>query len=373
MMNKTRNINLNQLMTLMILFLIGGSALASTGRYSGQDVWIVILVGGAIGALLFTMYLRISKLHDYKEFPTILKSCFGKYLGICLTFIYAGFFLFRTFSIGNFMSTMAQQTLMYGASTRLVITLLLATVIFASIHGLTSISRSSEIFFIIIIICLLPFLMSVFTNGTFKTANLVPVLAEGFPRIGQDISRIVFFPFGELVVFLMIFPYMKKSENKQILKRGYIAISIAVLLMIAIDLTTVALIGASLTSSFEYSFFNAMQLAGMNGLLERLDPLAVVIMVVSEYFKLVLFFFSTLLAIQALNKKFEFKYILILISFIIFIFAPLVNFEQLDFLLETMPFKILPIFELVIPVIILIISEIKHRKQKKSAHTEQLT
>jgi len=366
MNNNTRQINLNQLTTLIMLFLIGGSALSSSARYSGQNVWIVLLIAGFFGAVLFSMFHRISKVHQHTGLPDILKSTFGNYLGTAILFIYAGFFLFRTLSIGNYMSTMAQETLMLGASHRVVVTMLVITVMISVHYGLNVIGRTSEIFLFIILICMLPFLLAIFTSDVFKTENLIPVLAEGMPGIAQDVIRTTFFPYGELVVFLMLFPYIAAKENNGILKRSYIAIVISMVLMIAINLTTVALIGATLTSNFEYSFFNAMQLAGLRGFLERLDPLAIIIMVTGEYFKLVIYFFITVLAFQALNKRFNFKIVLALISVLILIFAPVVNVHETGFMINVMPFRILPIFEFALPLLIWIVSEIRFRKKNQN-------
>lgn len=371
MNHNTRQINLNQLTTLMMLFLIGGSALSSTARYSGQNVWIVLLFAGLFGAILFTIYHRISKIHHYKGFPDILKSTFGKFIGTVILLIYAGFFFFRIISVGNYMTALAQETLMFGANQRVVIVMLLTTTFISILYGLNVIGRSSEIFLFIIIICLMPFLLTVFSSGAFKAENLTPVLVEGAPGIIQDIIRTTFFPYGELVVFLMLFPYVTPKENqKSILKRCYIAITIAVILMIAIDLTTVALLGADLTSNFEYSFYNAMQLAGLKGFLERLDPLAIVIMVAAEYFKLVIYFFCATLAFQALHKKFNFKIVLSFLTITIFFLAPLIKIHETGFLLDVMPFKILPIFQVAIPFLIWIVSEIRFRK--KNHNNQQL-
>ena len=365
MNHNTRQINLNQLSALIMFFLIGGSALSSTARYAGQNVWIVLLAAGSFGAIFFTIYYRISKIHNYQGLPDILKESFGRFLGTAILFIYASFFLFRTISGGNYMSAMAQETLMYGASHRIVIFMLLITVVIGTLYGLNVIGRSSEIFLFITIICLIPFLLAVFTSSTFKTENLIPILAEGVPGIAHDVARTTFSPYGELVVFLMLFGYISPKENKNILKRTYITIAIAVLLMIAIDLTIVALIGTDLTSNFEYPFYNAMQLAGISGFLERLDLLAIVIIVTTGYVKLVVYFYVTILAFQALHKRFNFKIMTILISILIFFIAPSLKVHETGFMMNTIPLKILPIFELAIPLLIWIVSEIRLRKKDK--------
>jgi len=366
MNHNTRQISLNQLTALIIFFLIGGAALSSTARTSGQNVWLVVLIAGFIGTILFTMYYRISKIHQHQGLPDILKSTLGKFLGTTILLAYAGFFLFRTISVGNYVSAMAHQTLMLGANPRIVIVMLMVAVTSSTLYGLNVIGRSSEIFIFIVFMCMLPFLLAIFTSGIFNAENLIPVLAEGAPGIAKDVLRTVFFPYGELVVFLMLFPYIVVKNNKSILKRSFIAIAISVTLMIAINLTTVALIGATLTTNFEYSFFNAMQLAGLKGFLERLDPLAIIIMVTSEYFRLVIYFFVTVLAFQALHKKFNFKIVLALLTILIYFIAPVVNVHDTDFIMDTMPFRILPIFELALPLLIWIVSEIRFRKKNHS-------
>ncbi|MCL1991048.1 MAG: endospore germination permease [Defluviitaleaceae bacterium] len=361
--HNTRQLSLNQLTTIIILFLIGGSAFSSTGRYSGQNVWIVLLIAGFFGAGLFTIFHRINTLHHNQGLPDILKSTFGQILGTVILFAYACFFFFRTLSVGNYMSAMAQQTLMFGVNHRVVITMLIITVVVCTLHGLTAIGRSSEVFLFLILLCMLPFLLAIFTSSVFKMENLIPILAEGVPSIVKDVTRNTFFPFGELVIFLMLFPYLVTPESKGVLKRSYISIAIAVLLMIAINLTIVALIGATLTSNFEYPFYNAMQLAGLTGFLERLDPLSVVIMVVGEYFKLVIYFFVTVLAFQALNKRFNFKIVLTLLAILCFFVAPIVHVHETGFMMDVVPFRILPIFELALPLLIWIVSEIRFRKK----------
>ena len=59
---KTSRISLNQMSALMVLYLIGSATLTNIGRMSGQNIWIVLLCGGGIGAVLFTIFYRISRL-----------------------------------------------------------------------------------------------------------------------------------------------------------------------------------------------------------------------------------------------------------------------------------------------------------------------
>ena len=360
----TRKINLNQLMILMVMFLIGGSTLANVGRYVGQNIWIVLLCGSFLGSILFTIHYRISKLHQHKGLPDILRDCFGKWFGSFLMIVYSGYFFFRTILLGNGMSEMASQTLMLGTPHRLIALMLLITVIVGSLYGLNVVGRSSEIFFFITLIALIPFFDAFFSREIFKYQNLMPLLENGITGIQRDVFRVFLFPYGDLVIFLMFFQFISKKQRQNILKRSYIAIAIATLLMITINTITVAILGSSLVQNLAHPFYNAMELAAGNNFLDRIDSLAVIIVVVTTYFKLVLYFYTTILMIQSLSKKFNFKWVLWLNALVIFIVSPYIRLNQPDVLLNTIPFKVLPIFNLVIPILIWIISEIKYRKRK---------
>lgn len=364
-MKQLQKVNLNQMMTLMILFLT--SALATTAKHAGQNVWITLLISGIGGALIITLCYRLSHLHGHKDLAHILRACFGTFLGKVVLLVYACFFFIRTISVGNFMSAMAQQTLMFGANHNVVVLLLIFTITLTSLYGLNAIGRSSEIFLVITVLCLIPFATTVFSSRMFNTENLVPILAEGLPGIAKNTARAFFLPYSELIVFLGIFPYVAfgEGQSNKILKRSYIAIVVSLVLLITMNLITVALLGANLTLNFEYAFYNAMQLAGMNGLLQRLDALAIIIMVVTSYFKLVIYFFVTILTFQTLSKRFKFKWVVAVISVLIFFVSPLIKGSS-QFTYETVPFKILPPFTVVIPLIAYLISEAKHRFKKTS-------
>ena len=366
-MTDSKQLNHNQLMTLMILFTI--SAFAKTSKFAGQNIWIIMGSSGLAGLVLLTVYYRLSKLNDFKNLADIFKASFGKYIGKLILIIYAGFFFFRMVSVGNFMTAMAQQTLMFGASPRLVVFLLLITIVITSYYGLNAIGRSSEILLILTLLCTVPFFYTIFTPRIFNMENLVPILAEGVPGIARDTARSFFLPYSELMVFLALFPFVahKNNDSRKMLKRTYIALIVSMLIIVSIDMITVAVLGASLVATFEYPFYNAMQLAGgSTGVLQRLDTLAIMIMVFTHYFKLVIYFYVTLLTVQSISKRFTFKWVLFIVAFVTFFVAPLITANSTEMIYETLPFKILPPFTVVVPFIAYLISEVKHRKKKKS-------
>lgn len=355
----------------MALFILEGPGLTNAVRAGGQNAWIHLLFSGVIGCLLFTVYYRISKLHQHQGLPDILKNCFGKWLGSFLIVVYGGFFLFRSIMVGNIMSNKAQETLMHGAPHRLVIILLLGAIMFGSLYGLRAIGRSAEILFFIIIVCTILFCVSASSPKVFKLDNLRPLLEYGIQDLKENVFRDLVFFYGDLIVFLAMLQYVSKKQKKDILKRSYFAIIIGTLILIVISVVTVAILGSSLTQSFTTPFYHAMQVAGASGLLNRLDPLAIFIIVVSAYFRIIVYFYAAILAIQSLSQKFNFKWTLWFVSIGIFLASPYIKIG-VHFQYQTVPFKILPVFSLALPSLMWIVSEIKnYRKAKNLALTQK--
>jgi len=361
----TRRINLNQLTVLIILYLIGGTAIANVGKHSSQDIWVVILISSILGGGLLILYHRLSQLNEYKGLPEIFRACLGKGLGTWVIIIYASFFLLRIFLLATSLAEMAQLTLMYGESQKVILAVLLITVVYCSLYGINAIGRSAEIFFGVIILCLIPFFISVFSNGLFKYDNLIPIFAVGTIKIRQDIFRTFLFPFGELILFLMLFQFIPKKESHKILKRSCIALFIGTLIIVLIEVMNLALLGSDLVTNFKYPFYNAMQLATLRGLIDRLDPLAIIIIIISGYFKLVLYFYAGTITIQSLNKKFKYKWVLLIVALGIFFVAPYIEYDKTNFLVSTLPYKIMTFIELGIPILLWLISEVKNYQQTK--------
>ena len=362
----SREINGNQLMALMVLFLIASAMLSNVGGDAGPNVWIVILISTSLGIFLYLMYCRISKLNNYQGLSNILRNTLGKFLGTFVLFSYAVFFFIRCLMVGNALTDMAQQSLMIGADQRGVMNLFLIVIVFSSLYGFKIIGRSSEIFLAVLIGALIPFFVTVLYTGVFKPINLVPILAHGLKGLEHDILRVFFFPFGEILVFLMFFHYIPKNQKNDIKKKGCFGILIASFLMIAVDATTLGILGPDLTKNFQYPFYNAMQLAGLRGLHERLDPLAGIIILLSSYIKSIVYYYATILAFESLSVKFNFKWVLGIVTVLIYLLAPYVRLEQYKRVhLDILPLRIYPIFQLAIPLLLWLISEIKFYKREK--------
>ena len=265
----------------MVLFLIASPTLTMVGRVSGQDVWIVILIASVIGTLLFLIFHRISYLHSYVSLSSIIQDSFGKWLGGLIVLSYAIYFLYMATGLLKSTGDMIQFTLLPGSSIYLVNGLLMITLIYGMILGINAIGRSSELLFYVVILLLIPLIFCVLTTDIVKFNQFLPILEKGFYGIRRDIYTVTLLPFGELICFLAVFPLIPGNNQSSILKISLISIILGTLIIVMIDVLNVGILGPSLAKGFIYPFYNAMKMVGVGVVFERLDPIAILILMMT--------------------------------------------------------------------------------------------
>lgn len=362
----TSRVNVNQMLTLLVLFLSSSAALVSVGRFSGQNIWIANLISGGLGVILYTIYYRISKINGFKGLPDILRSTFGKWIGGMIIIAYAGYFLYLTTGLLKSMADMVQATLMIDVNTVLVAALLMIPVIYGLSLGFNTVGRSSELLFYVVCLCFLPLVISIITSDIFKIDNLFPILEDGFSSLYKDIYTTLVFPFGEAITFLFIFPLIPEDKKGRILKYSYAAITIATLILTGIDVINIGILGPTLTKNFIYPFFNSMKMVGVSVLFERVDPLAIIILMTGCFFKVSIYFYAGLRCIESMIGRFSYRQLALPLGLIlVFLTAYLGNNHVADIYrtIVVNPKLLLPMFELAIPALFWIISEIKYKKR----------
>lgn len=365
---KTSRISLNQMFCLMFLFLIASATLSNVGRNSGQNVWIVLLVAAMIGCVLFAVYHRISYLHGYNSLGSILKDVFGKVIGSLVVIAYSGYFLYLAIRLFNSIGNMVEFTLMPSASRFLILGLMMLVVLYGLMVGINSIGRTSELLVYVVLISLIPLIGSVFTSDIFKLDNFFPILEKGWAGIYEEIFRVTMFPFGELIAFLVIFPLIPTKQNSKIKKYGYISLICGCFTLIVIDVINVGILGPDLTYNFVYPFYNSMKMVGMDVFFERLDPLAIIILITTCFFKFSIYFYAGVNCLSSLSKKIQYRYLLIPIGVLMVIICPFLSPNQVSNLEQVLTINthyVSPIFQLAIPSVIWLISEIKYHKHPK--------
>lgn len=346
-----------QLSMLIIGFIFGSSAILNPSVGAGQDAWLAYLLGLSGGLLLMGIYVLIARLNPEKTLIEILRTSFGKYIGSIIAVFYIWYFIhlavlvLRNFSEYMSISVYAETPIIFIIiSYALVIAYLVKS-------GLEVMGRLGEI--MVPLLPLMVFFLFLSLIPVYDISNFSPFLGQGIKPVLKTAFSIVTFPFGETVLFLMIFPYLNKKEN--IFKTAYLSILIAGLILINITVRDLMVLGPDMLFRTVFPPAISTKLIPFG----NLDPLIAVNLLIGGGAKISICLYAAVTGItQLLNLKnyklFVLPALTIIVTLSIWIYDNVL--QMIYWAADIYPYYAIP-FQVIIPVIILVISLIRKAEE----------
>ncbi|MBP3039536.1 GerAB/ArcD/ProY family transporter [Bacillaceae bacterium Marseille-Q3522] len=358
-----------QLFTLMVLFEIGTSIVVGVGFEAGQDAWIAILLGTAGGLVIFSMYIYL-----YSRFPDVpltsyLEKILGKIAGRILAVIYISYFLYLAARVLRDFADLITTTILYETPPLAIVIMSMVTIIFASYLGFEVIARTSEIFFPWVMLFGILFTLFIMMTGTPKFENMLPVLENGWvPVLKTAFPTIVFFPFGEIIIFTLFFPLVNNIRHG--ILAGYSALLFSAFILLIVSMLIISVLGPFLAKISTIPLLVTVGKGSVGDFLQRLDAIALILMCIGGFFKCTIFFYGAVEGFSNLIKKPELnKYTIPVMAITVIFMSFLIAdnyFQHLFIGLKVIPLYFdLPLF-MVIPLILVFIVIIKKKVAKKN-------
>jgi spore germination protein KB len=165
-------------------------------------------------------------------------------------------------------------------------------------NGIETFTRTAEIFlpwvmfFFLIMVVLLP--------PQFQPDYVVPVLGYGIQPVLRAVIPLISTPYMELVVFLLIIPYI--SHSQKIGKAFLVGTLIGGVLLIIISLLSILVLGADLTARHMYPSYSLAKKISIGAFLQRLEVFMAGIWFITIYFKLAISFYASVMTTAELFK-----------------------------------------------------------------------
>lgn len=87
-------------------------------------------------------------------------------------------------------------------------------VVYTVRKGIEVLARSGELFFVLENLLFMTFILLIVVSGMIHLNNLKPVFeTSGVEMMKMAFTETIYFPFGEIIVFLMIFPYLNEPQR----------------------------------------------------------------------------------------------------------------------------------------------------------------
>jgi len=359
-----------QLVFLIVMFVFGSTIIVGMGFDAKQDAWLVILLGMLAGIVLYVLYTHLHKLYPHAHITTYSTLILGKYLGYIVAWAYIIYFFYLSARVLRDFSDLIVITIL--RETPLIVIMLLFTVVivYSCTLGFETIARTSEIFFPYVLAAGLLFVFFLFVTGIPQVENLQPPLEKGWLDIlKKTFPKSVSFPFGELVVFTMLFPYLNKEENAR--KLGIQAILISTFILIITNITILASLGPDLAKRSVVPLLDTVSLVNIQGIVQRIDPIVIILMVIVGVFKIVLFFLAAFIGLHdVLPKLKKTKRLLTssVLGVLLITIALLMSQSYIEHVfvgLNIVPPYIHVPMQIIIPTILVLIAHLRGMKNRK--------
>lgn len=367
-MKKFENISGFQLFLWMLTFTFGDMSIlnSAVGYGAGQDSWIAFTFAWIIGIFLMLIYMKIVKLNPSKTVIDMLKDCFGKFLGTFIGFCYVVYFTYagslvvREFGEYIYIVNFPDTPIIF------LMTLLILLSSYAVKCGPETIARIVGIlgfifplFILIVSLLLIPHL---------DFSNIFPIFENGWNPILRGTLSSVAFPFGELVIFLMIYSTTNKDEN--IKKAAFSALIIGGAIILAALLRDIMVLGPTLIENLTFPAQTSSELIPDP---INISPLVAVNLLIGSSVETATYLYASSKAVTQLLKLKDFRpFVLPMASLLLLLSMWNYHsvFEFFSSVSEVYVFFAVP-FQIIIPFLILIISWIKQHLLMKTPQAQR--
>lgn len=282
-------INMRQLFVLIVLFEHGSAIVIPLGASAKQDAWIAILLSLVLGLLLILVYERLFHYYPDQPLTSYVTHIVGKPLGKVLAVLYITYFFHITARVlrdfGELLLTFA-----YPETPLFVLNALMAmTVMYGAYKGIEVLARTGELLYTLLHILEVVGFLLVIASGVVDLTQIQPVLEEGWKRVWKTVfTETLYVPFGEMIVFTMLFPYLNRPEKaRRAAVAGMVLTGINLAIIMVVN---TAVLGADAVSRSSFPLLDTIRRIRVAHFLERLDVFFMVALVIGGFLKSPSFF-----------------------------------------------------------------------------------
>lgn len=363
-----------QLFVLVSLFEMGSALVVGIGASANQDAWLAILLGLSGGLLLFIVYHQLYVFYPTLPLTSYVQKITGKFIGRILAFLYIIYFIYIAARVlrdfGELLVTSTyERTPMFVIST-----LMMITIFYAVYKGFEVIARVGELYFLLVYFLAIAGFILIIVSGLIHMSNLLPMLENGLkPVVKTTLTQTLTFPFGEMVVFSMFYPYL--NDSKKVRKVGMAAMVLSGINLAITMAINIAVLGTDIVSRSPFPLLSTISKIEIAEFIEHLDVLFMLYLVIGGFFKVTIFFYAATLGISNLFGIKDQRQVCLPMGLIILFISMTIAPNYAEHIQEGI--KVVPIYihwpmQIIIPITLLLIALLKRRKKSTvSKNVEQ--
>lgn len=322
MKQKDVAISVRQFTIFVSFYIIGSSIILIPSLLTiqaKQDAWMSALLAMAIAVMLIYGYRKLIEMFPDKTIIEMNEAVFGKWIGKAVSLLYVTYFVFLTAlvtrTLGDFMVT---QILVQTPMEVIHLLFLLVRVMGVRL-GLEVLARTAEIFFpAVLLFCLLVLL---FLLPNYEIENFQPVFENGILSIWKGTWTFLGIPIFDLIVLLMITPYVRKEERSR-LRKGFFIGTIGGCAVVSLFLVLcLAVLGVDFTARNTYPTYILGKRIAIGHFLERIEGMVAILWVMTIFFKMTICYFASVLALAQIFRLRDYKCLILPLCYTIMVYS----------------------------------------------------
>ncbi|MCB2293557.1 endospore germination permease [Clostridium algoriphilum] len=356
---KNEAISERQATILIILFLLGNSLLIGSGNQAKQDAWIAIIIAILCSIILVLMLSRLLSLYPGKDFFDILQIVMGKFIGKTLSILMIYFFFHDAALIFKVIAEFTYTLVLDNTPIILPMFFFAVLVIWSLKAGIEVLGRWAELFSWIIIFIVIT--VPVLSIPQMDFSRLKPILSNGVTPLLKGAFSSFTYPFGQIIVFTTVFSNISKVKNYK--KTFIVSLIIGGGLIVLTVLRNLLVLGSETVSVLYFQSTMAVSLISLGGL-QRLEMTVIIVFFVCGFIKVSITTFAVCNGITKVFGFDDYKFIatpvvLLMLNFSFFITQ---STNESNFWISNIWQYFSFPFEVIIPLVIFIVAEIRSRK-----------
>jgi spore germination protein KB len=316
-----QTISVGQLAILYISYMVGSSIINIPNpmiHFAGNMAWLSVIVSTLLGMLLLSLVLYLFRCYPDDVYTVYLNRVYGRWIaGVFTVLLILMLFLMLAYivlGIGNFFTnTMMVETPMYVFNA--------LTIVVAAYAVYAGIEVMGRMFFLLMASMMLAIVVVVFLSIPIaRIEPLLPLFPEGIKPVLHGVYFSFGFPFGELMLFSVILPFVRKESRQQAGKWMYAMTALSGLLLNAVTVITLTTLGP-LAGDRKFSLYAVARLIEIGQFLVGIEAVVGIALIAGSFMKAAVVLFILNAVMSRFFKLDDDKLLLPAISFIAFLLS----------------------------------------------------
>jgi len=347
---------------LIIIYSIGTSIVIVTGVSAKIDLWVSIIIATIIIIPMGLIYAKLNSILPEKDLCDILEFSWGKVLGKIMISLYLLYIINTSFFVLRDIAEFFRLTV--GSETPMIVpamTLMFVSA-FAVKNGIEVLARFVSFIFIPVVLFII--LDNTLLLPNVDIENFKPFMYYGWKPVIKGVFNTIAFPIGEIVAFTAIFHTLK---DKKVAKGTYIKgiLATGIILLIS-SLISVLVIGPEVADIYYFPAYIATTRISIGNYLQSVEVILAFLFTIGCFVKFSILFLCASNLLTKLLAFDDYRFIVLPTGLLILSVARILFKSTSEFYYFTAtiwPYYAIP-FQIVFPIITLVLAETKLRKKK---------